>query len=587
MGQSANTQPANGTNQTAEDRADGSLVDRIHKAFNRREYSDKIAEAIGVRVRVTDINGRIVRANEQWLRAHGFSAVHEVIGKTSHDVLDPVAASSVVAADLLVVDTGEQSTTIVTAGGALFQTTRIPLFDHDELLGVIAVSTPLDGKTGSDIQVVDQRDIDQLTGASSLSALHDHLEQLLRAQDPMSLLLLDLDDFHVVNNSLGREVGDRLLQKAAKRLITVFGSRLFRVGGDKFVIMLPSTEVSQLDVVTEQILQRWRQPLLVDGTEIYGGVSIGIAPLGEQAGSEEVLQDAEMALRKAKDGGRNRAVIFDRAQRKVADEELWQQMLVRRAVKTKEFSLFWQPIFEIETGMVSGAEALLRWQPAGGATTHPAAEFIPFLEHSGLVIPVGQQVIDDACRQYTRWRSSDLIARAIPIHVNVSRRQFTSNSLVADTLVTLQKHAVDPSHLILEVSDFSPDENSPKFLDDLKRLSAAGVKIAVDEFGAGWSALADLPNLPIQTTKVARSITDRIVEGQRDPILDSIQAITQSMNHATVVQGVENEMQLQWLRACGWTHAQGYHLSKPMSPEDMTAFLADASNPSRERWGNR
>ncbi len=562
-------------------------VDRIHRALSLRETTDRLTAAIGSQIWVTDLDGRIVRANGPWLAAHGYSDVREVLGKTVHDILDPVVAAMSVSNALHVKDTGENCTSSFTNdAGESIQSVRMPLLESGEMVGLVGVLTPQQTVAATSGTVVSGGDVDQLTGASSLDALHTHLTEVLALPEPMAMLLIGLDDFRVVNNSLGRDVGDRLLQKAAKRLITVFGSRLFRVGGDEFVVMLPTNEKSQLDVVTEQILQRWRQPIVVDGTEIYGGVSIGIAPLIGQTSSVQVLQDAEIALRKAKDGGRNQAVVFDPAQQQLADEELWRQMLVRRAAAEHEFSLAWQPIIEIETGAIAGVEALLRWQPAGGESTRPAAEFIPFLEHSGLIIPVGRQVLDDACRQHTTWRTQDKVAHAIPLFVNVSRRQFTSDGLVDDVLTTLQKHGVDPQNLTLEVSDFGPGDDRDKMVADLTRLQSAGVRVAIDEFGVGESTLSDLAHMPLHCAKIARSITDRIEVGLNEPLLDSIQHITRSLGIGTIVQGVENDVQLEWLRSKGWTHAQGYHLSKPLRPEEMTDFLAaHFSRSAEQRWG--
>lgn len=566
----------------------GAPVDRIHRAFTQRENTDRLTQAIGSQIWVTDLDGRFVRANGPWLTAHGFESIKDVLGKTTHDLLEPARAAMSVSEDLRVTDSGENSVSVFTDDeGRAFQSIRMPLFDSGEMIGLVGVITPQQAIADPAVNVVSQDDIDQLTGASSLAALHTYLTEVVASHDPMSVLLIDLDDFRVVNNSLGREVGDRLLQKAASRLITVFGSRLFRVSGDAFVVVLPTTERAQLDVVTEQILQRWTRPLIVDGTEIYGGVSIGIAPINGQASSTQVLQDAEMALRKAKDGGRNRAIVFDPVQQSLADEELWRQMLVRRAVADKEFSLYWQPIVEIESGTVVGVEALLRWQPAGGETARPAAEFVPFLEHSGLVIPIGRQVIDDACRQHMSWRTQNKIGRPISIFVNVSRRQFTSDALADDVLSTLQNHGVDPKNLTLEVADLSAGTDIEKVVNDIARLGRAGVRVAVDDFGVANSTLADLANLPIQIAKVSRSITGRIEEGKNDPMLDSIQHITRSVGVQTIAQGVENDMQLEWLRSRGWTHVQGYHISKPMSPEAMTDYLAEHfARPEGQRWGN-
>lgn len=574
MANLGNTSPGGSANSD-----ETSQLGRIRKSLRSAETGDRLADAIGARVWVTDVGGHFVRVNESWLDHHGFQSSSQVLGKTAHELLGPVQAAQSIARGIEVVDTGETSTSITTdENGRQFRTVRIPLTESGELVGVIGITTAIEAES-SDAPIVSSIDeVDPLTGASSIAALHQNITESIESQEDTTMLLIDLDDFHVVNNAMGRQAGDELLQKAAKRLINVFGSRLFRVGGDEFVVMLPTVQPEQLEVVSEQILQRWRQPLIVNGGEIYGGVSIGMAPITHQTDSETVLQDAEMALRAAKDSGRNRAVVFDPLQRKEADEELWNQMLIRRAVAEKEFTLHWQPIFAIDSGAITGVEALLRWQPRGGPKTHPAAEFIPFLEHSGLIIPVGLRVLEDACRQQQVWRSMDKIAAAIPIHLNVSRRQFSSSKFVTDVLTTLQNFGVDPETLVLEIADFSPGHpNHDEFLDDLSRLRKAGVQVAIDDFGHGWSALGEVGVLPVSMIKIARSITDTIQRDQENLVLDTVQTVVEILGHSVVLQGVETSDQLDWLRENGWTQAQGYHLSKPLDQGDMTNLLIEGT----------
>ncbi len=550
--------------------------DRIHKALRSTETGDRIANAIGMQIWITDLAGNIVRVNQPWLDSHGFRSMDDVLGRTAHEVFGPVQAAQSIAEGLEVVDTGETSV-VVTAdeNGRKFQTMRMPLTESGELVGVMGITAALEPEIADGATMVTAAEVDPLTGASSVGALHQFVAETLASGEDMTLLLIDLDDFHVVNTAMGRESGDQLLQKAAKRLINVFGSRLYRVGGDAFVVMLPTIQKDQLTVVSDQILQRWRQPLIVDGTEVYGGVSIGLAPITNQASPEEVLQDAEMALRESKSTGRNRATVFQPSQRKQADEELWNQMLIRRAVAEKEFVLHWQPIFNINTGAIVGVESLLRWQPRGGEQTLPAAEFIPFLDHSGLIIPVGLQVIEDACRQQAAWRSMDKIARAIPIHVNVSRRQFWGGTFVDSVLTTLQKFSVEPSTFTVEIADFSPGQGYDDFLDDLGRLRKAGVNIAIDDFGHGWSALGQIRGLPVSSMKVARTITDTIEVGADNLVLGAIQTLAEPISNALIIQGVENDEQLSWLRHRGWSFAQGYHLSKPLDQSSTTQLLSN------------
>lgn len=536
---------------------------------------DQVTESVHAQTWVTDSTGRFIRANQPWLEEHGFESSDAIVGKSAHDILDPVAAAQEVAESLAVLDSGEPSVSTATRDGVTTNTVRVPISDSGETLGVVSVSLSQTVQEFADAATSAASEIDPLTGAHNIDALHDHIVELLDEDSDSSLLLIDLDDFHVVSDSLGHVIADQYLVGAAQRLVKVFGLRLFRVGGDKFVVVLPTTDRTQLNAVAEQILQRWHRPLVVDGTEIYGGVSIGIAPLAGQKNSALVLQDAEMALRRSKNLGKNRSTIFDLSQRKDADLKLGNHMLVRRAVRHKEFSLAWQPIYELSSGKISAVEALLRWQPNGGPKTHPAAEFIPYLEASGLIQPVGKQALEDACAQYRNWKTNSRIGRAIPIHINVSRAEFASDlDIVTDVASTLRNYEVPAGDLTLEIADFSVRDDHEKFVDDLKRLHQLGVRIAIDDFGFGLSPIGLVAGLPIQLTKIGRAFADRIQAGEDDPFLTMVQNAADSVGQQTIVQGVENLMQLDWLRSRGWTHAQGYFLAKPMEPTDMTATLA-------------
>ena len=552
------------------------VVDRIHKVLRNHSTLEQVTATIQARTWVTDSTGRFIRANQPWLDRHGFESSDMIVGKSAHDLLDPVKATKEISQSLAVLDARQTSISLKSENGVTTKTVRTPIIDAGEAIGVIHVAMDEAGEGHVEPSITTASEIDPLTGAHNLDALHSHVTELLNTGADSALLLIDLDDFHVVSHSLGHALADQYLVAASNRLVKVFGVRLFRIGGDKFVVALPTTDHEQLNAIADQILERWQRPLVVDGTEIYGGVSIGIAPLVGQDSSSLLLQDAEMALRESKNRGKNRATIFDPAQRKTADLELGNHMLVRRAVRHKEFSLAWQPIFDLSDGTISGVEGLLRWQPNGGPKTHPAADFIPYLESSGLIELVGSQALEEACRQYREWKTNAKIGRAIPIHINVSRAEFAADlDIVTSVAATLRNFEVRPTDLTIEIADFSVCENYEKFVDDLKRLSALGIRIAIDDFGFGLSPIGLVAGLPIKVTKIGHSFADRIKQGQDDPFLTMVQTAAASVGQETIIGGVENLMQLDWLRSRQWTHAQGYFLAEPMSPSEMTNMLVN------------
>ena len=285
---------------------------------------------------------------------------------------------------------------------------------------------------------LDAAEIDELTGLGNLASLNKTIAEYLSANTPTTVVLLDLDEFRVINDSLGHAFGDLVLQAAARRLSAVFGDQLFRPGGDEFAVVLPSGDPSQIDEITDIVLTKWRTPLIIDGSEIYSGVSIGTVTRAlSHKHADDMIRDAEIAMYEAKRLGRNRAVAFRSELGETADEELERQMLGRRAVVNREFHLFWQPMFNTQDGQIAACEALLRWRPAGGLNTLSAAEFIPFLERSGLIIPVGEQVIDEALQQFALWRSRHDRPIDVPVSLNVSERQLESGGVVNSLLASL------------------------------------------------------------------------------------------------------------------------------------------------------
>lgn len=423
-------------------------------------------------------------------------------------------------------------------------------------------------------------DSDPLTQAGSRDALCELIDQELATDNPLSILLLDLDEFRVVNDSFGHEFGDEVLRAAARRLGNVFDDHLFRPGGDEFAVVLPSSDPTQIQQITDTVLTKWRTPLIIDGSEIYGGVSIGTvtrSPDHETAG--DMLRDAEIAMYEAKLLGRGRAVAFQAPFREAAESELETQMLGRRAVANREFHLHWQPIYSAQRGDIVGCEALLRWRPAGGLNTLSAAEFIPFLERSGLIIPVGNHVIDEAFQQYSLWEGRGVLPEAMSISLNLSERQLESGGVVDELLASMDRTGIDGSSLIIEIPETVMGKGSSTITSDLQRLRNHGVRVAIDDFDGGQNSLLALADFPVDIVKLHRKATSGIVLGEDNPVMSSIHNYLKSMHLTTVVTGVENHEQLSWFQRRDWDWVQGFFVAKPAAADTVTELFVGQNQP--------
>lgn len=568
--------PANEAELSAKD------LEEVHAAFfaqqNMLQFLDQLPYAIWVK----DTQGRYMGANQQWLTNEGMTSVDEVAGKNDYDLFEPIRAAAGIRRYWEMLDEARPVTSVdkIERNGVAetVRTTRMPLRDSSQrVVGMVGFSQTSTATTSAEAEESEvEIEIDPITGVGMKVALTDRLGELINSDQPGSLLLFCLDDHGIVGESLGHDFGDMLLRAAARRLTTAFGPHLFRNRDDEFAVVLPTTDRAQLEEIGERMLAKWRQPLVIDGNHIYGSISIGMTMLGERNRPPLVLQDAEIAVNEAKRSGGSRVVIYSPEHRQTADDQLAQRMLVRRAVADREFNLHWQPIVDAGSGRTRAFEALLRWRPAGGSQILPAAEFFPFLERSGLIVQLGKFVIDEACRQHIEWREHKAIRTPIPVHVNVSARQFLSGLLASDLISTLRKSGVEPNQLVLEVVESAVANPSSEMLSDLAELRDAGVRIAIDDFGASHASFASLQALPIDVAKVDRRLTARIVPGADDPILDAFRSVFEANNITPIVQGVESPEQLEWLRSRGWGLVQGYHLGAPSDAFDITQALASS-----------
>ncbi len=411
---------------------------------------------------------------------------------------------------------------------------------------------------------------DDLTGLINRRALVDAIETA-----PGAVLYLDLDFFKVVNDSLGHHAGDEMLRAVAKRLQAVVGDDIVfsRLGGDEFAVLLPDACVEAATVMAGAVQDAISAPFKISGLEIYTTASIGIVA-GEHVNAEaaDVLRDADIALYQAKAAGKAKAVLFESSMQHEAEAELDLQMRIRRAADEMEFALHYQPIFHSLDERVCGVEALLRWTPPGLDMESPA-RFLPYLEETGLIVEVGAWVIDEGCRQLAEWRTTWPVARDLHLALNVSRVQFTDPNLVATIASAITRHGLRPDDLIVEITETAVSERPVEVHARLEELRSLGVRVAIDDFGVGQSSLSVLYDLPADILKVDRSFIERI-EGEGDePVMGAVLHLARSLGLDTVAEGIESQHQVDWLKANGCTHLQGFLLGRPIPANDVPEFL--------------
>jgi diguanylate cyclase (GGDEF)-like protein len=422
---------------------------------------------------------------------------------------------------------------------------------------------------------------DTLTGLPNRALILDRAEHMLararRDHVAPAALFIDLDGFKNINDTLGHDAGDRLLQAAAARLVGVLreADTVGRMGGDEFVVLLEGhPHDGRPEVVAERILEVMRVPFgLMDVSEVPFSVtaSIGIA-VGDRPSAGQLLRDADVALYQAKAAGKDCAAVFAPEMRERVQERLALETDLRSVLDNDQLFLAYQPTFDLAEMSVIGVEALVRWRHPTRGLISPA-DFVPLAEECGLIVPIGRWVLEEACRQGAAWLASGC---ALDVSVNVSSRQLDTDAFVDEVREVLDRSGFDPARLVLEITESALMHDAPATRSRIAALKALGVRIAIDDFGTGYSSLAYLQQFAVDTLKIDRSfVTDVATSPEAAVLLHTLVQLGRSLGLETLAEGIEDEAQMACLRAEQCDAGQGFLVARPMPADELARFVAD------------
>jgi len=433
---------------------------------------------------------------------------------------------------------------------------------------------------------------DGLTGLPNRSLFRDRLQHAMararRAGQPFALMFLDIDRFKNINDSLGHDIGDRLLMAVATVLAgcvrdtdsvahgseTAAADEVFRLGGDEFMILaedVGGTEAAA--AVAQRILKALGGPFTVDEHELFISASIGITIYAnDSVDLDGLIKQADIAMYRSKELGRDTYCFFDEQMNQAVSQRHQMEMRLRHALERDEFLLHYQPKADLKTGQVIGVEALLRWQPAGLGLVGPD-QFIAILEETGLIVPVGAWVFRQACSQVMQWQAQGM--RPLRLAVNLSARQFRHQDLVSQIAEVLAQTGFDPAHLEVELTESMLIDDSEAVVRIMADLAAMGMSIAIDDFGTGHSSLRYLKRFHVNTLKIDRSfVKDTPDDPEDSAIATAVIALGHGLGLHVVAEGVETQPQVEFLRSRGCDEFQGFLLSRPLDAEAFAGWLA-------------
>jgi diguanylate cyclase (GGDEF)-like protein/PAS domain S-box-containing protein len=557
--------------------------------FVEKERAQVTLDCIGDAVACTDLAGNITFLNLVAEKMMGWRLA-EAAGRPMAEVFCILDATSrEIIPDPMQMAVGQNRSVHLPANCILIPRdgVEIPIEDsvapiHDregQVTGAVIVFRDVSAARAMTLQMAHSAQHDFLTGLPNRMLLNDRVGRAIalasRHMKKVAVLFLDLDGFKHINDSLGHPTGDKLLQSIAKRLVVcVRGSdTVSRQGGDEFVVLLSEVEQAEdAGITARRMLQAVAEAHPIDQHDLHVTTSIGVSVFPDDGGdSETLIKNADTAMYQAKENGRQSFQFFKPAMNVRAVERQSIEESLRRALERQEFALHYQPKINLRTGGITGAEALLRWtHPTRGAVS--PAQFIPVAEDCGLILPIGNWVLREACEQARAWVDAGLPLATMA--VNISAIQFREENFLAGIIATLRDTGLDPRALELELTESVLMKHAESAESILKTLRASGVQVAVDDFGTGYSSLSYLRRFPIDALKIDQSFVRQITTAPSETtIVTAVISMGRSLNLRVVAEGVETQAELAFLQAHQCDEAQGYYFSRPVPSQQFAKLL--------------
>jgi len=562
-------------------------IDRQHELD--RNLLNTLLEHIPDSVFFKDRDSRFLRISRAMARHCNLSDPNLALHKTDADIFTAEHAQQSLADEYLIVETGkpliekEEKETWPDGRETWALTTKVPLKDRlGRTIGTMGFARNITERKQAALRMEHIALHDAVTGLPNRVLLEEKLEEAIAEarsnQKRVAVLIVDLDRFRSVNETLGYCAGDRLLKLAAERLQASLpeGYTAARIGGDEFAIIVPDLpDEEQLEKLPHKIQEVFSAPFQLDGNELQLGAGIGIALYPDNGdGADILLRSADFAVYEAKRKGCGRHSFYSPAFSETNGRQQKLESELLQASAHDEFVLHYQPFVEAHSGRITGVEALLRWQhPEHGLL--PPGQFIPLLEKLGLMQQVGRWALRAACYQALEWQRMGL--GSIRMAVNVSSQQFDEDNIVDAVVEVLTEVGMDPKMLELELTESQVLDDSEATIGTMRRLKRIGVSLALDDFGTGWSSLAYLRRFPLDRLKIGGSfVRDLGCERTADEVVKSVLGLGKSLGLACIAEGVETRQQYAHLRSLGCPEMQGFHFSRPIPAVEATALLRSA-----------
>ncbi len=557
--------------------------------FIEKDRAQATLNSIGDAVLCTDISGNVTYLNVVAERLTGWSCA-DAIGHPLPEVFQIVdSVTGKTAEDPMQMAVKLNRTVGLTANCVLtrrdgvesaIEDSAAPIHDQaGKVTGAVVVFHDVSEARAMSARMTHSAHHDVVTGLPNRLLLDDRITQAialsLRHGNPLALLFLDLDQFKYINDSLGHSVGDKLLHAVGQRLVDEVRSSdtVSRQGGDEFVILLSELiHPENAGTVANKILRSLSEPYLIDGRQLFVNCSIGVSLYPDDGKTAEALvQGADAAMYYAKANGRNNVQFFENEMNVRAVHRQTVESELRVAVERNELLLHYQPKVNLDTGRITGAEALVRWQHPVRGLLLPA-EFIPIAEDCGLIVPIGRWVLREACLQSMTWQQAGV--PSLTVSVNVSATEFRSKDFINSVRSILSETGLAPQHIELELTEGVLMKDGETTLLVLQQLKAMGIRLALDDFGTGFSSLSYLRRFPIDVLKIDRSFVHQITSEQgQSALVRTIIDLGRSLHHHVVAEGIETREQKEYLRTYNCEEGQGFLFSYPVPPTEFAGLL--------------